>query len=132
MATIRVLVAGAAINALAFSGSNFLFSKLRGNGEEERKRHDKAIGQLQAAPAQWVRDRQAKIDWYNGQRELKRQAGEDIKELDEGMREYYIATIEKAPKLSDFYTPSKQQQDGELTFIVGSLALLGVVAYKYL
>lgn len=125
MATIAVIAGGAIINALAFSGSNFLFSKLSGHGEQERKRHDKAIEQLQAAQAQWVRDRQSKIDWYNHQRELKRQAGEDLKALDEGMREYYIATIDKAPKLSDFYVPSKHQQDGELTFIVGSLSLLG-------
>lgn len=131
MASILVLGVGAIINALAFSGSNYLISKLSGHGEAERKRRDKKIEQLQATQAQWVRrDRQVK-DWYKHQRELKRQAGESLKELDEGMRDYYIATIEKAPKLSDFYTPSKQQQDGELTFIVGSLALLGFAVYKW-
>ena len=38
------------MNALAFSGSNYLFTILRSSGvDEERKRHDKAVEQLQAA-----------------------------------------------------------------------------------
>lgn len=49
MAAIAMLVGGAAVNALAFSGSNFLFSKLGKGSDEERERHDKAIEELQAA-----------------------------------------------------------------------------------
>lgn len=45
-----MLMAVALVNALAFSRSNFLFSKLRVSGvDEERKRHDKAVVQLQTA-----------------------------------------------------------------------------------
>jgi hypothetical protein len=40
MASIAMLVGGALVNALAFSGSNYLFSMLRSSGvDEERKRH---------------------------------------------------------------------------------------------
>ena len=40
------------MNALAFSGSNYLVTILRSSGvDEERKRHDKAVEQLQAAQA---------------------------------------------------------------------------------
>ena len=43
MASIALLVGGALVNALAFSGSNFLFSMLRDPGAgDERKRHDQA------------------------------------------------------------------------------------------
>ena len=50
MASTAMLVSGALVNALAFSGSNYLFSMLRSSGaDEEKKRHDKAIEQLQAA-----------------------------------------------------------------------------------
>lgn len=50
MASIAMLVGGAAVNALTFSGSNYIFSMLRSSGvDEERKRHDKAVEQLQAA-----------------------------------------------------------------------------------
>ena len=39
------------MNALAFSGSNYLFMMLRSSGvDEERKRRDKAVEQLQAGP----------------------------------------------------------------------------------
>ena len=37
MATLAVMIGGAAINALAFSGSNYLFSKLSDHGKAERK-----------------------------------------------------------------------------------------------
>ena len=47
-----MLVGGAMVNALAFSGSNYLFSMLRSSDlNEERKRHDQAVEQLQAAQA---------------------------------------------------------------------------------
>ena len=45
-----MLVRGAQVNALAFSGSNYLFIIFRSSRvDEERKRHDKAVEQLQAA-----------------------------------------------------------------------------------
>ena len=48
MTIIRFLIGGALINALAFSGSNFLFSSLSKESiDKERKRHDKAIENLQ-------------------------------------------------------------------------------------
>ena len=44
MASIGFLIGGALINALAFSGSNFLFSSLSKESiDKERKRHGKAI-----------------------------------------------------------------------------------------
>ena len=48
-----MLVGGAQVNALAFSGRNWLFSMLNSSGlDEERKRHDQAVEQLQAAQAE--------------------------------------------------------------------------------
>ena len=35
------------MNALAFSGTNFLFSKVTDNGEKERKKHDLALEKIQ-------------------------------------------------------------------------------------
>ena len=59
MASIGFLIGGALINALAFSGSNFLFSSLSKESiEKERKRHDKTIGHLQRAQMEWARKRQ--------------------------------------------------------------------------
>ena len=51
---VAMMVGGAIMNAFAFTGSNFLFSMLRDPGaDEERKRHDQAIEQLQSAQAEW-------------------------------------------------------------------------------
>ena len=52
------------INALAFSGSNFLFSRLsRESIDAERKRHDKAIEDLQRAQISWTKERQERLDY---------------------------------------------------------------------
>ena len=55
MASIGFLIGGALINALAFSGSNFLFGSLSKESiDKERKRHDKAIEDLQRAQIEWA------------------------------------------------------------------------------
>ena len=72
MASIAMLVGGALVNTLAFSGSNYLFTILRSSGvDEERKCHDKAVEQLQAAQASWSRKRTERLDFIN--EELRRQ-----------------------------------------------------------
>ena len=59
MATIALLVGGAIVNALAFSGSSFLFSQLKdSSSHEEQQIHNKAVEELQKAQAQWTADRQ--------------------------------------------------------------------------
>ena len=48
MASIGFLIGGALVSALASTGSNYLFSSLsKGSVDKERKRHDKAIEDLQ-------------------------------------------------------------------------------------
>ena len=56
MASLAMLIRGAAINALAFSGSNYLFSKLSDHDEAERKRHDLAMEKFQKARDQWNKE----------------------------------------------------------------------------
>ena len=51
MATIALMVGGAITNALAFSGSNFLFIQM--SGAEERKRHNLAMEKLQHEHDTW-------------------------------------------------------------------------------
>ena len=59
MASIGFLTGGALINALAFSGSNFLLSSLSKESiDKEQKRHDKAIEDMQQAQIEWTKKRQ--------------------------------------------------------------------------
>ena len=63
MASIGIMIGGVIINALAFSGSKFLFSSLSKKSiEKERKRHDKAIEDMQQAQIEWIKkDKNNKI-----------------------------------------------------------------------
>ena len=81
------------MDALAFSRSNYLFTILGSSGvDEERKRHDKAVEQLQAAQASWSRKRTERLDWING--ELRRQghAVRTFRDVDAAMQEYAQVT----------------------------------------
>ena len=137
MAWTAMLLGGAAMNALAFSGSNYLFSMLRSSGvDEERKRHDKAVEQLQAAQAEWSKQRTERLDWIN--EELRRQghAVQTFRDVDMAIREYARVTghnldsLGLEPKISDFYTPSGDQKNREIAFVVAGMAARGLVAYK--
>ena len=56
MDSIGFLIGGAIVNAFAFTGSNYLFSSLSKESiDKERKRHDKAIEDLQRAQIEWVK-----------------------------------------------------------------------------
>ena len=134
-----MLVGGAMVNALAFSGSNYLFSMLMlrsSDLNEERKRHDQAVEQLQAAQAKWSRKRTERLDWIS--EDLRRQghAVQTFRVVDDAMREYLqdtrtkLAPLGPETKLSDFYVPSSGQRDREIAFIVLGIAATGLVAYK--
>ena len=130
-------IGGALVNALAFSGSNYLFTILRSSGiDEKRKCHDKTVEQLQAAQASWSQKRTERLDFIN--EELCRQ-GHAVKtfgDVDAAMQEYAQVTghnlgpLGPKPQLSDFYHPSGGQRDSEITFVILGMTATGFVAYR--
>ena len=136
MAGIVAMIGGALVNSLAFSGSNYMFSKLSNHGADERKRHDRAIEDLQKANAHWAQQRRERLDFINQQLQRERHAEKTFTEIDDAMERYYIATNKKLPPLkstpvlSDFYHPSDQQKNNEILFIISSLGLMGYLMYK--
>ena len=75
MANVAMLIGGALANALAFTGSSYLFHRLStDNIDAEIKRHDAVIEKLQAAQLEWAHRRQQKIDFINNQLRLERKA----------------------------------------------------------
>ena len=125
------------VSAQAFSGSNYVFSMLRSSDlNEERKRHDQAVEQLQAAQAKWSRKRTERLDRIS--EDLRRQghAVQTFRDVDDAMCEYSRVTGTKLdplgpePKLSDFYVPSSGQRDREIAFVVLGMAAIGPGAYK--
>ena len=72
MASVAILIGGALVNTLAFTGSSYLFHRLSKDSiDTERKRHDVAIEKLQAAQIEWAHKRQQRIDFINNQLRLE-------------------------------------------------------------
>ena len=137
MASILMIGAGALINALAFSGTNYLFSHIdRNQAAKERQRRNRGIEQMQKARMIWSKQRTEKLDFYNKFLQEQRNSSQKIDDIVDASQQYYLATGEKQtltqePKLTDFYHPTDNQKDGEIMFIIGSLSIIGYIVYKY-
>ena len=65
MVSVLFTIGGAVVNALAFSGTNFVFSRLTDHGAEERKRHNLTLEKLQKAGDEGNRDRMKRLGLIN-------------------------------------------------------------------
>ena len=138
MASLLAIGASAAINALAFSGTNFLFSKFSDHGKSEQKRHNLAVEKLQKDQDEWIKQRQARLDFINKRLREKKEARDYIENLDAGMLEYYrvfgkkLNPLRREPELSDYYVPSAQHRNSELLFVTIGTAISSYVVLKYI
>ena len=90
MASVAMLIRGALVNALVFTGSSYLFHTLSKESiDAERNRHDAAIEKLQAAQVEWVHKQQQGTDFINNQLRLERALETKFTELNDAMREYH-------------------------------------------
>jgi uncharacterized protein HemX len=92
MASLAMMVGGAVVNALAFSGSNYMFSKLQ--SKEERIRHNKATEQLAAAQNAYEQRRIEQLDFINERLKQQGHATYTFRNVDDAIKEYYLATCE--------------------------------------
>ena len=136
MASVAMLIGGALANALAFTGSSFLFHRLSKDSiDAERKRHDVVIEKLQAAQIEWPHKHQQRIDFINNQLRLERKAETKFTELNDAMKEYRevfgqeLPPLPREPILSDYYTPTNERHYRELEFIALSMIGIGGVLY---
>ena len=75
MASLLFTVGGAVVNALAFSGTNFVISRLTDHGEEEHKRNYLALERLQKARDEWNEDQMKRLDFINKRLRKKMRQG---------------------------------------------------------
>ena len=138
MATLLFTISGTVLNALAFSGTNFVFSRLMDHGEKERKKHDLALEKLQRARDERNKDRTKQLDFINKRLREQNKARAYINNADEAMLEYYrifakkLKPLPPKPELSDFYHPPETQKNGELLFIAVGTGIRTYALYKYL
>ena len=93
MASVAMLVGGALVNALAFSGSYYLFSLAHRSGiEEECKHHDKVVEQIQAAQAEWSQKCTERLDWINEELCHQNDSVQTFWDVDSAMHKYYRVT----------------------------------------
>ena len=95
MASVLFTISDVVANALAFSGTNFVFSRLTDHGAEERKRHDIALKKLQRERDEWNRDRMKRLDFMNKRLREKNEMRTYINNVDEAMLEYYRVFAKK-------------------------------------
>ena len=79
-----------------------------------------------------------RLDFINEEMQLEHHAVQTFDDVDQAMKQYYYITcksLDPLPpeqKLNDFYTPSSNQQDKEIVFIVFGMATIGFVVWKFL
>ena len=136
MASIAMLVGGVLVNALAFLGSNYLFTILRSSGiDKEHKRHNKAVEQQQATQASWSQKRTERLDFINEELGRQGHAVKMFRDVDAAMQEHAQVTrhnlesMGPEPKLADFYSPSDRQKDRKIAFVILGMVTTGLVAY---
>ena len=136
MASVAMLIRGALANALAFTGSSYLFHRQSKDSiHAERKRHNLAIEKFQAAQIEWAHKWQQQINFINNQLRLERKAEIKFTELKDAVREYHevfgheLPPLPREPVLSNFYTLANEQHYRELGFIVLSMTGIGGVLY---
>ena len=137
MVSLLAMGASAAVNALAFLGTNYIFSKFSDHGEAEQKRHDIALEDLQRDRDKWNQERLKRLDFINKRLRYKKEARDYIGNLDSAMLEYYRVFGVKLkplpePQLSDYYNASDQQKSSELLFVIAGTAISSYIIMKYL
>ena len=126
MASIGFLIGGALVNALAFTGSNYLFSSLsKESTDKERKRHDKAIEDLQRAQIDWAKKRQEQLDYINNEIVKEHKAEKRFTDLNSVMQQYFIVTGRQLGPLPPKLVLSEDHHNRELAFITLSMIEIG-------
>ena len=94
MVSIAMMIGGAVINALAFTGSNFVFAR----------------EQLTKARDEWSKERLKYLDYLNDRLRKEADAKKSCIDINEAMNEYYVVTgnrfalpqnLREEPKLED-------------------------------
>jgi len=139
MAGIGMMIGGAVVNGLAFTGSGYLFKMLDKNGyEAEMKRHNLAQERLQKASAEWEEHRKQTIDFVNLQLKKEHDAAIDFNNADNALTLFNELhptdkrhQLRKKPELRDFYTPSGEMRNYEYLWIIGGLITAGFIVKHF-
>ena len=137
MATIAMMIGGAIVNAVAFTGGNYLFSMANKSGaQEEAKRHNAAIEKLNKEQTDYNIKRAKNQDWLNTEISRKQEATNEIYSVNSAFDKYKELFGQdppvphpdlREPELD--YTPSDDQKHYEKVFLgAATTATVGAIA----
>jgi nitric oxide reductase large subunit len=135
MASIAMMVVGAVVNAIAFTGGNALFSMIDKSGaQQESKRHNAAIEKLNKEQTDYNIKRAKNQDWLSAQISRKQEATNEIYSVNSAFDKYkQLFGKDPEPELPHpnleapqfDYIPSEEQKKYENMF-TGAATLAGV------
>ena len=127
------MLGGAVVNALAFIGSNSLFSILSGTEAENR---NKALAQLHIDREKWNEKRAELADLANKELQWQGHAQQTFKNIDDALQLYQSlanVNLEQSlgpePTLSNYYQPSQDTKTAEIIGISVEMLITAYIAY---
>ena len=90
---------------------------------------------MQRAQIEWAKKRQEQLDYINNQIMKQCKAEKRFADLNSAMQQYFIVTgrqlepLHPKPVLSNFYVPSEDHHNHELSFIM--LSMVGIGAFLW-
>ena len=120
MASVAIMAGGAILNAVAFTGSNYLARFLSGNSSkapfEGKWRHDESLEGYKASYTIYEKERTKLLDWIETRHEIKEQAKQNFRntgyvfKLNNQAHQHAQIIMPKEPKFSDFHQFPLQKQ----------------------
>ena len=90
--------------------------------DKEQRRHDKAIEDMQRAQIEWTKKRQEWLNYIYNEILKESKAEKRFIDINAAVQQYFLVTgrqlepLPPEPVLSDFYVPSEDHHNRELTF----------------
>jgi len=132
---VAMMIAGAVLNATAFTGSMYLAKSLdKKHIDGEKKRHDKALERYQQDMGEWEKKRRQYQDWLAERYENKKLADDNLHDTDYAFTLYSKTHPDfgKQPQFSNYYKPSKKQKRNEIIYVGAGMMGTVFLAARYL
>jgi len=132
-----MMVAGAVLNATAFTGSMYLAKTLdKKHSDVEKIRHDKALEKYQQDMGEWRKKREQYQDWLTARYLDKKKADGNLLDTDYAFALYSKThpdfTLENEPQFANYYKPTQKQKSNEMAYVGVGMLGTGFLAARYL
>ena len=138
MVSIVIMIGGALISATAFAGGNYLVRVLSADNKAkaEEDRRERALDAYNRERDKLADARRQVEMFMERQSEVEEHSLANIEDTNAALKLYNRTHPEQLhgvdePHFSNFYTPSREQEQGEIVYTAGGMAILGFLAYRF-